>query len=94
MSIQTRKLRPVIWPLLNPDTGFMYCHAVRMDPEGNSPREIIRRVLRDAAAIRRQVFLSFASLEGRSREQEIRALGEAFGNDPRICGIEIDDGFL
>ena len=92
MSIQTRKLRSVIWPLLNPDTGFMYCHVIRMDPEGNSPREIIRRVLRDAAAIRRQVFLSFASLEGRSREQEIRALGEAFGNDPRICGIEIGEG--
>lgn len=25
MSIQTQELRAVIWPLLNPDTGLMYC---------------------------------------------------------------------
>ncbi len=92
MSIQTQKLRSVIWPLLNPDTGFMYCHSVRPDPDGSCSSGEIRRILHDAMAIRRQVFLSFASLEGRNREQEIRALGEAFGNDPRICGIEIVAG--
>ena len=89
MSIQTRKLRPVIWPLLNPDTGFICCHPVRADAEGHFSHEAIRRILSSAAAIRRDAFLSFASQRMEIREPEIRALGEVFGTDRRILGIEI-----
>ena len=89
MSIQTRKLRPVIWPLLNPDTGFICCHLVRADAEGHYSHEEIRRILSSAAAIRRDAFLSFASQRMEIREPEIRALGEVFGTDRRILGIEI-----
>ena len=89
MSIQTRKLRPVIWPLLNPDTGFICCHPVRADAEGHYSHEEIRRILSSAAAIRRDAFLSFASQRMEIREPEIRALGEVFGTDRRILGIEI-----
>ena len=89
MSIQTQKLRSVIWPLLNPDTGYIWCRTVAADPTGHYPREEIRKILRRAAAIRREVFLSFTPLKAEDMEQEIRSLGETFGNDHRICGIEI-----
>ena len=88
MGIQTQKLRAVIWPLLNPDTGFICCHTLRADSAGHFSREEIRRVLRDAAAIRRQVFLSVDLAGTVDWEQEILALGEAFGTEFRICGIE------
>ena len=88
MGIQIQKLRAVIWPLLNPDTGFIGCHTFRTDSSGHYSREEIHHVLQDAAAIRRQVFLSFELPESGDWEQEILALGEAFGKDPRICGIE------
>ena len=75
--------------LLNPDTGFICCHPVRADAEGHYSHEEIRRILSSAAAIRRDAFLSFASQRMEIREPEIRALGEVFGTDRRILGIEI-----
>ncbi len=92
MGIQIQKLRAVIWPLLNPDTGFIACHTFRADSSGHFSREEIRNVLRGAAAIRRQVFLSFELPEAGNWEQEILALGETFGKEFRICGIEAAAG--
>ena len=89
MSIQTRKLRSVIWPLLNPDTGFIWYCKVSADPAGHFSHGEIRQILHRAAAIRRNVFLSFSPLKMENAEQEIRALGEKFGTNRRICGIEI-----
>ena len=89
MNIQTRELRSVIWPLLNPDTGYIWCYTVTADPAGHYSHEEIRRVLRSAAAIRRDVFLSFIPLKAEQMESEIRSIGEEFGQDRRICGIEI-----
>ena len=88
MSVQTQNLRPVIWPLLNPDTGFIGRHTLCPDAGGHYSRQEIRRLLDGAAAIRRQVFLSFKPPAVGYREQEILSLGKDFGREPRICGID------
>ncbi len=89
MGIQRQRLRPVIWPLLNPDNGFLYCHPVRTGAGEADPAGEVDRVLRGAAAIRRNAFLSFGPPEGGGWERDIALLGERFGEERRIGGIEI-----
>ncbi len=85
MSVQTQHLRAVIWPLLNPDTGVLYC-----DRFSWQDIDEIGRVIERARRIKR---FALIHIEPDVPMDDflllIKALGERFGNERAVLGVDV-----
>ncbi len=100
MSIQQQELRTVIWPLLNPDTGFMVCDRFFWQAlerrGGETTFEEVARALQRAASIKRYALLRFEPVPPpwslapvRDFIRLVEALGRAFGENRAILGVDV-----
>ena len=99
MGIQTQNLRAVIWPLLNPDTGLLYCDSfswAELEPErGAVDFDAVAGAIERAKSIKRFALLRvLPEAPGWCADpvgdyiRLIGALGERFGEERAILGVD------
>ncbi|MDO5377078.1 MAG: hypothetical protein Q4G52_01980 [Clostridia bacterium] len=100
MSIQTQQLRAVIWPLLNPETGFLHLDRIAW-PElerkaGEYDFAPVRAAIERAKSIKRYAMMSIEpvtpvccadAIGGYVRL--IEAMGREFGGEASIMGVDV-----
>lgn len=100
MSIQTQRLRAVIWPLLNPDTGLMYCDSFSWkDLEAKSGAyafDDVAHAIERAKSIKRFALLrvqpdapEWSVNPAHDYLRLIDALGERFGGERAVLGVDV-----
>lgn len=100
MSVQTQRLRAVIWPLLNPDTGLMYCDSFSwkdLEPKsGAYAFDDVAHALERAKSIKRFALLrvqpdapAWSVDPVHDYLRLIDALGERFGGERAVLGVDV-----
>ena len=100
MGVQTQCLRAVIWPLLNPDTGLMYCDSFSwrdLEPERETYRlDGVEQAIGRAKSIGRFALLrvvpeapEWSVDPARDYLRLITALGERFGGERALLGVDV-----
>lgn len=100
MSVQTQKLRAVIWPLLSPETGLLYVDRFAW-PElekanGEYDFAPVRAALGRARSIKRYAIVhvepfapAFCADAVGGYIRLIEALGKEFGGEPALLGLDV-----
>jgi len=100
VGVQKQALRAVIWPLLNPDTGILYCDRFswrEIEKEaGVYCFDAILKAIQRAKGIKRYALIQITpdtpigcKAPVAAFLRLVQALGEAFGGERAILGIDV-----
>lgn len=100
MSVQMQRIRAVIWPLLNPDTGLMYCDSFswkELEPKkGAYVLDNVAHAIERAKNIKRFALLRVQpDVPAWSADPVgdylclIAALSEQFGSERAVLGVDV-----